>query len=138
MAKTTCSELVGDGEAVPAADRKTAVQKRIVLERMLGLIARIAPSLLCNEIIKRSASLAWIWQRIRKHYNFSQSEVNFLGLHAIKRMDEERYETFYQRINAHLEDNLLTVGSGLLHDGVVPNEDEVMSPTTERLAVYLW
>ena len=44
----------------------------------------------------------------------------------------------YQRIIAHLEDNLLTVASGLLHDSEVIAEDEVMSPTVERLAVLHW
>ena len=98
----------------------------------------LPPSLLRNEIIKRSTSLSWIWQRIRKHYNFIQSEVNFLSLANITRKPDERYEIFYQRIVAHLEDNLLTVASGLHHDGALPTDDEVMSPTTERLAVYLW
>ena len=51
---------------------------------------------------------------------------------------QERYGTFYQRIVAHLEDNLLTVASNLQHDGERPTQDETMSPTTERLAVYLW
>ena len=109
-----------------------------MLERMLGLIAQFAPSLLQNEIIKRSTSLSWIWQRIRKHFNFVQSEVNFLSLTNITRKPDERYETFYQRIVAHLEDNILTVASGLHHDGTLPTIDEIMSPTTERLAVYLW
>ena len=125
-------------DPVGADNRKTAVQKKIMLERMLGLIAQFAPSLLRNEIIKRSTSLSWIWQRIRKHFNFVQSEVNFLSLSNIARKPDERYETFYQRIVAHLEDNLLTVASGLHHDGALPTTDETMSPTTERLAVYLW
>ena len=30
------------------------------------------------------------------------------------------------------------LASSLQHDGAVATEDEVMSPTTERLAVYLW
>ena len=98
--------LTDDAEG--ANNRKTAVQKKIMLERMLGLIAQFAPSLLRNEIIKRSTSLSWIWQRIRKHFNFVQSEVNFLSLSNITRKQDERYETFYQRIVAHLEDNLLT------------------------------
>ena len=123
-------------DAAKAANRKTAVQKSIVLDCMLGIIAQFAPSLLGNEILKRSTSLSWVWKRIRKHYNFTPSEVNFLNLANIKRKPDERYETFYQRIVAHLEDNLLTVSSGLLHDGVATNE--AMSPTTDRLAVYLW
>ena len=130
--------LLDDGEDVDAASRKTAVQKTITLERMLGLVAQFAPSLLRNEIIKRSTSLSSIWQRIRKHYGFNQSEVNFLSLSEIHRKDDERVETFFQRIMAHLEDNLLTVSSGLQHDGAVLVADECMSPTTERLAVYLW
>ena len=102
---------------------------------MLGLIAS---SLLCNDIIKRSISLSWIWQRIHKHYNFAQSEVHFLNLASIKHKSEERYETYYQRIVVHIEDNLLTIASGLLYDGSVATEDEVMPPTTDRLTVYLW
>ena len=35
--------LIDDGNDVAAAQRKTAVQKRIILERMLGLIAQFAP-----------------------------------------------------------------------------------------------
>ena len=66
--------LANDGEEVTAAaDRKTAVQKKILLERMLDLIAQFSPSLLRNDIIKRSISLSWIWQRIRKHYTIRGS-----------------------------------------------------------------
>ena len=65
--------LRSDGDDVAAASRKTAVQKKLVLERLLGLIAQFSPSLLQNEIIKCSTSLSWIWQRIHKHYSFSQS-----------------------------------------------------------------
>ena len=119
-------------------DRKTAIQKNIQLERMLGIIAQFSPALLRNDIIKKSTSLKWIWTRVRKHYSFSKSEVNFLKLYSIKREPEERYETLFQRIVAHLDDNLLTVESGLQHDGAAPTSDEEMSPTVERLAVYIW
>ena len=66
--------LTDDSEAVQVEEnRKTAIQKQILLERMLGLIVQFVPSLLRNEIMKRSTSLSWIWKRIRKHYSFSQS-----------------------------------------------------------------
>ena len=68
----------------------------------------------------------------------NQSEIHFLNLHSIKKGTDERYETFYQRIVSHLEDNLLTVASGIIHDGEAVAVDECMSPTTERVAVYLW
>ena len=100
-----------DGEDAPAATRKTAVQKAIQLDRMLGLVAQFSPSLLRNDIIKKATSLSWVWKRIRKYYSFSQSEVNFLKLSSIQRMENERYETLYQRILAHIEDNLLTIAS---------------------------
>ena len=128
-----------DGDEVTdQAKPKTAVQKGIALDRMLGLVAQYSPSLLRNDILKHSTSLSWIWKRLRRYFGFSQSEVNFLRLSTIKREIDERYETFYQRIVAHIEDNLLTVDSGLQHDGATPTSNEDLSPTTERLAVYLW
>ena len=130
--------LADDAAPIPDAQRKTAAQKKIVLERMLGLIAQYAPSLLHNQIKDKSTSLSWIWKRIRQHYGFSQSEIHFLNLHTIKKSPDERHETFYQRIVSHLEDNLLTTTSNLQHDGANVTVDEVMSPTTERLAVYIW
>ena len=125
-------------DAADAPNRKTAVQKAIILDRMLGIIAQYSPSLLRNDITKKSTSLASIWTRIRKYYSFQQSEVNFLKLSKIRRKEGERYETLFQRIIAHLEDNLLTVDSNIIHDGAAPAEDETLSPTAERLAVYLW
>ena len=117
---------------------KTGVQKSIILERMLSLIAQFAPSLLRNDIIKNSTSLSWIWERIRKYYALGSSEVNFIKLYEIQRKEGERYETLYQRILAHLEDNLITISSGIEHDGAVATVDEVLSPTAERLAVFHW
>ena len=39
-----------------------------------------------------------------------------------------------------MEDNLLTVESGMTHDGnpTALTADEEISPTVERIAVYLW
>ena len=75
---------------------------------------------------------------ICRHYGFVQSEANFLSLCEIKRKEGERYETFFQRILAHIDDNLLTAASNIQHDGFEVEKDEVMSLTTERLEVYLW
>ena len=137
-ASTANRGLTADGDEVAANARKTAAQKNAVLEQMLGLIAQLAPSLLRNKIIKKSTSLTWVWQRIRQHYGFRQSEVNFLSIHKIRRVEGERYETLYQRLMAHVEDNLLTTDSGIQYDGVAIAQDEEMSPSCERLIVYLW
>ena len=130
--------LVADDETVAENKRKTAVQKNAILTQMLGIIAQYSPSLLRNDIIKKSTSLSWIWNRVRQHYGFQQSEVNFLNIHKIKRMDGERYETLYQRLVSHIDDNLLTAGGNITHDGSPVTDDEELSPTCERLAVYLW
>ena len=130
--------LIDDVAPIPQADRKTAIQKNMQLEMMLGIIAQFCPPLLRNDIVKNSTSIKWIWSRIRRHFSFMKSEVHFLKLHDIKREPNERYETLYQRIVAHMEDNLLTVESGMTHDGAVLTADEEISPTVERVAVYLW
>ena len=130
--------LTSDPTDVAAAQRKTAAQKNAQLEHMLGIIAQYAPSLIRNEIINRSTSLSWIWERIRRHYGLRQSEVNFLSIYKIKRVEGERYETLYQRLVSHIEDNLLTTESGIVHDGAAITQNEEISPSCERLLVYLW
>ena len=120
------------------ASGKTAEQKVIILDHMLGLIVSYCPEVIRLEIQRKCTSLAWIWKRVRRHYGFNKSEVNFLRLSTIKFKDGERYEAFFQRIMAHLYDNLLSPDSNLTFDGEIFNTTEEMSPSTERLAVFLW
>ena len=47
-------------------------------------------------------------------------------------------ETLYQRILAFVEDNLLTVESGIEHRGEEPAEDEDMSPMVENMIIVTW
>ena len=130
--------FVTDVAPVPENERKTAAVKNAAVEQMLGIIAQFAPSLLRNTIIKKSTSLKWIWQRIRQHYGFHQTESNFLSICKIKRREGERYETLFQRLVAHLEDNLLTTESGITYDGRDITADEEVTPSCERLLVYMW
>ena len=65
-------------DAAEANGRKTEAQENVQLDRMLGIIAQFCPALLHNDIVKKSTSLKWIWQRVRKHYSFSQSEGELL------------------------------------------------------------
>ena len=62
--------LTDDGADVPEAQRKTAAQKLIQLELMLGQIASFCPVISRNSIIKNSTSINDIWQLIRSHYGF--------------------------------------------------------------------
>ena len=43
-----------EDDALERLNRKTAAQKSILLDRMLGLIGQFVPSLLRNDVIKRS------------------------------------------------------------------------------------
>ena len=52
--------------------------------------------------------------------------------------ENERPERLYQRILAHIQDNLLRKDGKLKHDGQQVNVDEDISPTVERLAVLRW
>ena len=136
--KTDHRGLTDDGVDVPEQSRKLGIQKGAVLDQMIRLITSYCPEHIQAEIERKCTSLDWIWQRIRRHYGFSQSEVHFLKLSSIKLGKDERYETYFQRIMSHLYDNLLSAGSTLKFDGEEVKENEEMSPTVERLAVFLW
>ena len=119
-------------------DQKSGEQKAFILEHMIGLIVGYCPQTIRYEIERKCTSLKWIFNRVRRHYGFNKSEVNFLKLATISRKEGERYEAFFQRIMAHLYDNLLSPDSQLLYDGELYTQSEDMSPSTERLAVFLW
>lgn len=116
----------------------TAAQKVTHLTQMLGLISQWVPHYLAGDITKNSTNLESIWQFIRKYYGFQQSETQFMKFSAIVWEDGERPERLYQRILAHLQDNLLKTGCKLKHDDTEITVDEDMSPTVERLAVMRW
>ena len=124
----------------PAGTRNglTAVQKAANLNQMLGLISQWVPPYLSNDITKNSTDLNSVWNFIRKYFGFQQSEAHFMKFSTIVWEEGERPERLYQRILAHLQDNLLTTGCKLKHDGVTVSQDEDISPTVERLAVLRW
>ena len=120
------------------ANRVSGAQRVVHLNQMLGLIAQYVPCFLSNDIVKNSTSVSDVWNFIRKYYGLQQSESNFMKFSSITWEEGERPERLYQRVLAHLQDNLLTKGGTLKHDGVVPEADEFLSPTMERLAVLRW
>lgn len=105
---------------------------------MIGLIVSYCPETIRVEIKRKCTSLGWIWNRVRRHYGFNKSEVNFLRLATFKFQDSKRYEAFFRRIMAHLYDNLLSADSNLTFDDEPYTTTEEMSPTTQRLAVFSW
>ena len=56
---------------------KSAAQKVIILNHMIGLITSYCPETIRFEIERKATSLKWIWQCIHRHYGFSKSESLF-------------------------------------------------------------
>ena len=116
----------------------TAAEKVANLHRMLGVISQWVPVFLCTDIVDNSTSLDAVWRSVRKYYGFQQSETQFIKFSQIVWEDGERPERLFQRILAHLQDNLLRSDSSLRHDGELPTYNEEMSPSLERMAVLRW
>jgi hypothetical protein len=116
----------------------TAAKKLMHLERMLGFISQYVPHFLATDITENSTSMNSIWLTIRKYYNFKQSESQFMKFTSISREEGERPERLFQRIIAHLQDNLLKTDSNMQYDGQDVATNEIMSPTVYRLAVLRW
>ena len=70
--------LQNDPEDVPEANCRTAAQKLISLNLLLGYIANYAPVIARATIIKSSTSLTSIWQALRQHYGFQRTGDHFL------------------------------------------------------------
>ena len=117
---------------------RTAAQKKIQLELMLGMIANYAPIISRNTIIKQSTSLASVWTMIKQHYHFQSTGSQFLDFSAIRRQPEERPEDLYQRLHTFVENALLTKDSSITHHDEAPTEDEELSPTLEGMIVLRW
>ena len=77
------------------ANRKTAAQKCILLNQMIGLIISYCPETIRFEIERKATSLKWIWQRVRRHFGFAKSESHFLKIAGLQLNQGERYESFY-------------------------------------------
>ena len=127
-----------DEDDVPAPKRLTAVQKSATLDLMLGQIANFCPVISRNTITKLSTSLGEIWQNIRLHYGFQTSGSHFIDLACISLGADERPEDLYQRLLAFVDDNLLRPEFGIAHHGVIPTEEEELSPTLENFITLRW
>ena len=117
---------------------RTAQQKMIHLELMLGQIANYCPIISRNIIVRQSTSLSFIWQAIRLHFGIQSSGAQFLDYAAIKLDPDERPEDLFQRLLAFTDDNLLKAGGPMTHHGAFLDTDEEISPTLENMIVLDW
>ena len=96
--------LTDDADTIAAPDRKSSVQKCVVLNMLLDQIASWCPFISRTFIVKQSTSLNDVWQRIREHYGFLLTGSQFLDLSMIKYgtdyMDRYRVATLFPNWNS--------------------------------------
>ena len=115
----------------------SAVQKAANLNRFLGIIVQCAPQH-CRSLITNSVSLNNVWSIIKDYLGLRQSESQFLKLNSIKMEHNERYQHLYHRLRSEHEQCLMKSDGNLLFKGAKVVENEIMSPTHERLVVLRW
>ena len=130
--------LQPDGDDVPTTRRRTAFQKNLHLELMLGQIANFCPVISRSSIVKNSTSISSVWQAIRAHYGFQSTGARFLDFSNIKLEVDERPEDLFQRLMSFTEDNLLVANGPVTHHGAHVTSDEELTPTLENMVVLTW
>ena len=103
--------LEPDGDDVPTTRRRTAFQKNVHLEFMLGQIANFCSVISRSSIVKNSTSISSVWQAIRANYGFQSTDALFLDFSIIKLEVVERPEDLFQRLMSFTEDNPLVANS---------------------------
>ena len=130
--------LESDGDDVPTTRRRTAFQKNLHLDLMLGQIANFCPVISRSSIVKNSTSISSVWQAIRAHYGFQSTGARFLDFSDIKLEVDERPEDLFQRLMSFTEENLLVANGPIAHHGANLTADEEMTPTLENMVVLTW
>ena len=130
--------LESDGDDVPTTRRRTAFQKNLHLDLMLGQIANFCPVISRSSIVKNSTSISSVWQAIRAHYGFQSTGARFLDFSDVKLEVDERPEDLFQRLMSFTEDNLLVANGPITHHGANVTADEEMTPTLENMVVLTW
>ena len=130
--------FTNDPTTVDENKRMTANQKTIMLKVLLGSVANYAQVISHTFITRQATSLEDIFNRLRAFYGFRKTGSLIAGALDFKLEPMESKEALWERIYTFLEGNLLTVASGIKHDGKIIVLDEEFSPTLLNLAVVIW
>ncbi|CAH3017053.1 unnamed protein product [Porites evermanni] len=98
--------LKPDGDNIPTTRQRTAFQKNLHPELMLGQIANFCSVISRSSIVKNSTSIRSVWQAIRAHYAFQSTSARFLDFSNIKREVDERPKDLFKHLVSFTEDNL--------------------------------
>ena len=108
---------------------KSAKQKAVILNMMLGTIAGYATVISRQYITEEALCLNDIWKRLRIFYGFRKSGSLILDLPNFHLEEGESHESLWERMHAFMMDNLVQPTDGLKHLNQNKPPRETMSPT---------
>ena len=123
----------GDGQ-----NKRTAAQKVLCLNMMLGSIAGYAPIIRRTFFTNEACSLHDIWSRLRTYYHFRKTGALILDYEALVPDPGESHESYWERLSAFVDDNLLSPTDNIKHLGAKVTAQERLSPTLLNLTVVHW
>ena len=130
--------FVNDGDGFSNDTKMTAIAKKSLLNIVLGSIASNAPVISPRFIKNVATSLDEIWSRLRSYYGFRKTGSRITEFTEFKLEPSETREALWERMYTFLEDNLLTVGGDVIHEGEAPTVNEEFSPTLLCVLVVNW
>ena len=115
-------------------------QRRIHLETFLGIIARYSDEGDFDDIMEKSSSLEWIFNLHERRYGIQKKGRHFNRIDTI-RFDKSTmsdYHKFYTDLRSCFKSNLRKSNDVIKYkNNQVLDKDEVISPSTECLLVYM-
>lgn len=132
------TEKNGEGQDVQVTTiSRSKEDKTFVVDLLLDQIANFAPMIPRNDIVRDSASVQEVWQKIRMYYNLEKSGALMNACWSIKRKPEESPQALYARLKQCYDENLIPAGSLHHVDGPL-DEDEEMSPSLHNHVILHW
>ena len=124
---------------VPAEDEitKSREEKAMEVDMLLDQIANYAECIPRNDIVRDSASLDEVWQKIKLFYNLQMSGSLLNECWNIKRLPDETPQALFARLKQAYDENLLTKRGLAYIDGPLPYDEE-MTPTLHCAIILQW
>ena len=102
----------------------TAAAKASLLKIVLSSIAYNAPVISWSFITAQARSLEEIWDRLRQRFGIKKSGARITEMVDIVMEPGESIKGLWERIYAFFEDNLLTAGGAVQHEGLAHINNE--------------
>ena len=116
---------------------KAKEDKALEVDLMLDQIANFAECIPRNDIVRDSASLEEVWQKIKLFYNLQSSGSLLNECWNIRRLPDETPQALFARLKQTYDENLITK-EGLIHTEGPLDDDEEMSPTLHCTVILQW